>query len=102
MRNAQGVGYRTAIVTQWHLGMRLNTSPHGFDYWFGIPYSNDMKFEGRPGIEELFMMQQTGKTEALNAILNDFLIAFEDPDSSNYNVPLWRSRCDESGYRTTC
>ena len=52
---------------------------------------------GRPGIEELFMMQQTGKTEALQKILNDFLIAFEDPDSSNYNVPLWRSRCDKNG-----
>ena len=92
-------GYRTAIMGKWHLGDASEHFPtrHGFDYWFGIPYSNDMKFEGRPGIEELFMMQQTGKTEALNAILNDFLIAFEDPDPSNYNVPLWRSRCDESG-----
>ena len=95
----KGVGYRTAIMGKWHLGDAPKHFPtrHGFDYWFGIPYSNDMKFEGRPGIEELFMMQQTGKTEALNAILNDFLVAFEDPDSSNYNVPLWRSRCNESG-----
>ena len=92
-------GYRTAIMGKWHLGDAPEHFPtrHGFDYWFGIPYSNDMKFEGRPGIEELFMMQQTGKTEALSAILNDFLIAFEDPDSSNYNVPLWRSRCDKNG-----
>ena len=83
-------GYRTAIMGKWHLGDAPEHFPtrHGFDYWFGIPYSNDMKFEGRPGIEELFMMQQTGKTEALRKILNDFLIAFEDPESSNYNVPL--------------
>lgn len=92
-------GYRTAIMGKWHLGDAPEHFPtrHGFDYWFGIPYSNDMKFEGRPGIEELFMMQQTGKTEELQKILNDFLIAFEDPDSLNYNVPLWRSRCDKSG-----
>ena len=95
----RGAGYRTAIMGKWHLGDAPEHFPtrHGFDYWFGIPYSNDMKFEGRPGIEELFMMQQTGKTEALHKILNDFLIAFEDPDSSNYNVPLWRSRCDKNG-----
>lgn len=92
-------GYRTAIMGKWHLGDAPEYFPtrHGFDYWFGIPYSNDMKFEGRPGIEELFMMQQTGKTDALNTILNDFLIAFEDPDSSNYNVPLWRSHCNNNG-----
>ena len=91
-------GYRTAIMGKWHLGDAPEHFPtrHGFDYWFGIPYSNDMKFEGRPGIEELFMMQQTGKTEELQKILNDFLIAFEDPDTSNYNVPLWRSRCDNN------
>ena len=95
----QDAGYRTAIMGKWHLGDAPEYFPtrHGFDYWFGIPYSNDMKFEGRPGIEELFMMQQTGKTEALQKILNDFLIAFEDPDSSNYNVPLWRSGCDKNG-----
>lgn len=94
----KGAGYRTAIMGKWHLGDAPEYFPtrHGFDYWFGIPYSNDMKFEGRPGIEELFLMQQTGKAEALNAIFNDFLSAFEDPDSSNYDVPLWRSRCSQN------
>ena len=50
----KGVGYRTAIMGKWHLGDAPEHFPtrHGFDYWFGIPYSNDMKFEGRPGIEE--------------------------------------------------
>jgi arylsulfatase A len=86
----KGAGYRTAIMGKWHLGDAPEYFPtrHGFDYWVGIPYSNDMKFEGRPGIEELFMMQQTGETEALHKILNDFLIAFG---------PLWRSRCDKDG-----
>lgn len=38
-------GYATACIGKWHLG---RVSPyravdHGFDYFFGIPYSNDMK-----------------------------------------------------------
>ena len=36
--------YKTAIVGKWHLGPTKNYLPnnHGFDYYFGIPYSNDM------------------------------------------------------------
>ncbi|MCC5937090.1 MAG: sulfatase [Lunatimonas sp.] len=37
-------GYATAAIGKWHLGHLepfLPTS-HGFDYYFGIPYSNDM------------------------------------------------------------
>jgi arylsulfatase A len=37
-------GYTTACIGKWHLGhlpQYLPTS-HGFDYYYGIPYSNDM------------------------------------------------------------
>ncbi len=36
-------GYATAIYGKWHLGHRPKFSPlkHGFDEFFGIPYSND-------------------------------------------------------------
>ena len=36
--------YRTAIIGKWHLGHLPEYLPtsHGFDYFFGIPYSNDM------------------------------------------------------------
>lgn len=37
-------GYRTACIGKWHLGHKEEYLPanHGFDYYFGIPYSNDM------------------------------------------------------------
>ena len=37
-------GYATACVGKWHLGDQPQFLPtkQGFDYYFGIPYSNDM------------------------------------------------------------
>ncbi len=37
-------GYRTAIFGKWHLGDHPDYLPtkHGFDEFYGIPYSNDM------------------------------------------------------------
>ena len=37
-------GYATACIGKWHLGRQREYLPpnHGFDYYFGIPYSNDM------------------------------------------------------------
>ena len=37
-------GYATGIVGKWHLGDQPEFLPnnHGFDYHFGLPYSNDM------------------------------------------------------------
>jgi arylsulfatase A len=37
-------GYRTAIFGKWHLGDAPQFLPlqHGFDRYFGLPYSNDM------------------------------------------------------------
>jgi len=37
-------GYKTGIIGKWHLGHQYGHRPlqHGFDSYFGIPYSNDM------------------------------------------------------------
>ncbi|MCB0602832.1 MAG: sulfatase [Saprospiraceae bacterium] len=37
-------GYATACVGKWHLGSKEQYLPtnNGFDYYYGIPYSNDM------------------------------------------------------------
>ena len=92
-------GYRTGILGKWHLGDAPEFFPtrHGFDYWYGIPYSNDMQYVGRPSVEDLFRLQQEGKNAELGAIFADFLKSFEDPDYADYHVPLWRSECTEQG-----
>ncbi len=40
----KGAGYATAAIGKWHLGHLPPYLPtaHGFDYYYGIPYSNDM------------------------------------------------------------
>lgn len=42
-------GYATAAIGKWHLGHESPYLPtdNGFDYYYGIPYSNDMHSEKR-------------------------------------------------------
>lgn len=41
------VGYATALIGKWHLGDQKEFLPthQGFDYFYGIPYSDDMTHE---------------------------------------------------------
>ena len=69
-------GYKTAAIGKWHLGHKKEYLPlqHGFDYYYGIPYSNDMdKINGEtccPG-SQYWQKYNT-----------------EEPKFTNYNVPL--------------
>jgi len=50
-------GYATACIGKWHLGHlpRYLPTRHGFDTYFGIPYSNDMdNVSHLPGREEFW------------------------------------------------
>ena len=54
-------GYATAAIGKWHLGHLPQYLPanHGFDYYFGIPYSNDMDGTKRPPRAAMSMEPKT-------------------------------------------
>lgn len=64
------VGYKNACIGKWHLGHLNKYLPtnHGFDYYFGIPYSNDMD-----------AIKGTTRKEQM------------DPRTEYFNVPLMRN-----------
>lgn len=47
----KSAGYATAAIGKWHLGHYPETLPRalGFDYYYGIPYSNDMNHPSNQG-----------------------------------------------------
>ena len=47
----KGAGYRTMLVGKWHCGDQAPFLPtsHGFDEYFGLPYSNDMGRQEKSG-----------------------------------------------------
>jgi arylsulfatase A len=68
----QPAGYATAHIGKWHLGIHEGARPHerGFDYSYGLPYSNDMDL--RPGLPGAARYRP-------------------DPPADGWNVPLLRN-----------
>ncbi|WP_234364079.1 sulfatase family protein [Lunatibacter salilacus] len=70
-RALKGNGYQTAAVGKWHLGHQSPFLPtdHGFDSYFGIPYSNDMD---KVETTDHFTLAETERYQAYNVpILRD-------------------------------
>ena len=70
-------GYATACFGKWHLGHHEQFLPlqHGFDEYYGLPYSNDM-WPYHPGVRHLPMEERVKRWPHLplmegNQIIND-------------------------------
>ncbi len=64
------VGYATAAVGKWHLGHHLPHLPaqHGFDTFFGLPYSNDMWPVNNPVYAPLTLLHNNQPVDTISTL----------------------------------
>jgi arylsulfatase A len=75
-------GYSTAMIGKWHIGHLPEYLPnhHGFDSWFGIPYSNDMD-------QDFEKIQQANGPQWSPKTWNKG-VQWTNPKSEYFRVPL--------------
>ncbi|HEX2577311.1 MAG TPA: sulfatase [Aquihabitans sp.] len=71
-------GYRTQMIGKWHCGDQPEFLPnrHGFDHWFGLPYSNDMGRQLHPSPDP--SQQEAGIEEAEPFYFNPLPLMYDD------------------------
>lgn len=69
-------GYRTGMVGKWHLGGFPSLSPlaHGFQEFYGIPYSNDMWPPNGAQYSPLFIYDGIEKIEEIRSVADQGLL----------------------------
>ena len=76
----KGRGYATMCIGKWHLGWQKKFLPtrHGFDSYFGLPFSNDMPYNdlGTPLIRNEEIIEQPAVLETLTERYTDEAIRF--------------------------
>lgn len=85
-------GYKTAIYGKWHLGHLTQFLPtnHGFDEYYGIPYSNDMwpnhptgKYPPLPLIEGTKTIEENPDQSRFTTDFTDRAINFIEKNRNN-------------------
>jgi len=78
------VGYTSACIGKWHLGRPDEYLPlnHGFDYYFGVPYSNDMSPGTQPN-NPLFAEQPP------TPLIRNFTVTNPDKEPDQRYLTKW-------------
>ena len=99
----QEAGYATAMFGKWHLGDHADALPtrHGFDQWYGIPYSNDMDWLVGPTSPEIFSAAARGELDFVVRALADRKTYSLAPRREYWDIPLIESVATTDGYHDT-
>jgi arylsulfatase A-like enzyme len=83
-------GYATAIFGKWHLGHHPQFLPvrHGFDEYFGLPYSNDM-WPYHPGLVNLAAAERRRGFPDLPMIEGDRVVDSEVTADEQRQLTTW-------------
>jgi arylsulfatase A len=83
-------GYATAIYGKWHLGHHPKFLPtrHGFDDYFGLPYSNDM-WPFHPGVAHLPMEDRLKRWPHLPLIEGERVINDQVTAEDQTHLTTW-------------
>ena len=91
-------GYATALIGKWHVGggPRPETMPmaHGFDYWYGLPFSNDMKPHSRGAMTRCSRIRPSWTPSSSDTPRR--------PSATSTSTRTARSCCTWRGTRDTC
>ena len=81
----QDRGYATACIGKWHLGHKPKFLPtrQGFDYYFGIPYSNDMQVDPDARFADDVILRE--------GVTLDEIVSKSQKDQPKNKVPLMRN-----------
>ena len=83
----KGNGYATSMAGKWHLGDKKMFFPtqHGFDQYFGVPYSNDMTIAPDMVLAENILLR--------NGVTREMIQHFDavKMDNKNHQTPLMKN-----------
>ena len=93
-------GYATACFGKWHLGHHPKFLPpqHGFDEYFGLPYSNDM-WPFHPGVVDLPMEERFKSWPHLPLIDGTSIVRPKMTDDEQNMLTTWYNRACRQVHR---
>lgn len=97
----KNTGYETACIGKWHLGHMEEFLPtnNGFDYYFGIPYSNDMTIAQNMKLSDNVVLREGVTSNTLGEARRNWVPLMRNDEVIEYPVDqttLTRRYTDEA------